>query len=110
MDIQEFFAFKDTHVVPVFVLRKDLNTEAHLWLFGSSPYTDARPVHVPAGTELLINPYSNFGDGYSMKPVNYKKVFKGLSKQMWRWIRVNYKDMEYSHHIVIGSMNIKGIK
>lgn len=99
MDIHQFFQTKEATLVPVFKTNKPLKLTTYVWGIGDDPYKDPLVIEVPVGTELLVNSYSNFGDGYSMSLCNPNASFgKSSKKRAMRWMRVNYEDMDYSHH------------
>lgn len=88
MNIDEFFALH-APVFPVFVTTKDITVDTYRWVPCCDPYSSKKTgVKIPAGTRLVRNAYSNFGDGYSM---SFEKPVRGDTH---RWFRVNYADMK----------------
>jgi len=98
MDISSFFNEVNRRTIPVFITTEDLTVDTYIWFFGNSPHTELQQFTIPKGTKLIVCDYSNFGDGYSMKPLNPRKVFKGKNLSR-RWFRCPYTSMEFCERI-----------
>lgn len=106
MNNREFFNVKNAQVVPVFVTTKELTVVSYAWECGYIPTLHPVEVVLPVGTELYGNGWTNYGDGYAMTAVHPNKTFKGLKKAQSRWVRVDFADIEYSHHRLDSSVKI----
>lgn len=91
MDIQQFF--RHMHVSPIFRTTRELTVETKIFVAGNAPF-DPQTEVIPAGTELRVNAYSNFGYGYSMTPLQPRKVFKGVKRDQ-RFFVCPYDAMEF---------------
>lgn len=98
MDINSFFDVVDCKTIPVFITTEDMTVDTYVWFFGNSPRTELKQFTIPKGTELIVCDYSNFGDGYSMKPLHPRRVFNGLNLSH-RWFRCPYASMEFSRRV-----------
>lgn len=92
--LSTFFEHKRMRMYPVFVTNKAMKVDTFVWYCGESPHSRKKRYTIPAGTELVINGYSNFGDGYSMQPVKWRKLFRGEGATS-RWFKCLYKDMDF---------------
>lgn len=101
MDISEFFKEKHVTTRPIFITTEDVTVDTYVWYFGNSPYMHKEVFTIPKGTELIVSEYSNFGDGYSMKPISPRKVFKG-KHLTHRWFRCDYSKMEFCRREFVG--------
>ena len=97
MDIHEFLKKCGKTIYPVFKTNKELKVDTYVWFIGTSPYNDKKQYTIPEGTLLIVHPYSNFGDGYSMRPLHPRKIFKGKGS-MNRWFKCLFSDMEFVEH------------
>lgn len=94
MDINEFFATYRPVMRAVYRTTRDLEVKTYVWRMFKDPRADERTFVIPAGTEIIVCNYSNFGDGYSMKPLRPRKVFAGHDCTN-RWFKCLYADMEH---------------
>jgi hypothetical protein len=92
MNVHDFFKI---HEPPIQVFRTiaDLNVNSFEWIGGKDPHSEPMMQLIPAGTLVVRNCFSNFGNGHSMSL--YVKR-KGWSH---RWFRVPYSKMEYAYEV-----------
>ena len=93
MDIRDFFRLQ--RATPVFKTTREVRVPTHFWLPGSAPCNEEK-LTIPAGTELTINGYSNYGDGHSMSPLHPVTVFKRRGYDaVLRFAVIPYDAMEF---------------